>query len=243
MFRSRQVAAPASAHTFRQNAPRAQQPHPPVWIFDLDDTLHYATRHVFPAINRSMTAYVAEQLGLGEDEASALRVHYWHRYGATLLGLMKHHGTAPRHFLWHTHQFDDLASLLVYEGALRSILRRLPGRKVVFSNSPRHYAHAVLREMRLSPLFDTVYSIESTRFQPKPQRAGFLRLVRDLGLAPSQCIMVEDSAANLRVAKFLGMHTVLVSKSPRRPAFVDVRIESILDLARLPHRLQGPGRN
>jgi len=243
VFRSRQVAAPVSAHITRQCAPQSAEPQSLVWIFDLDDTLHYATPGVFPAINRSMTAYVAEQIGLDENEASALRVRYWHRYGATLIGLMKHHGTAPHHFLWHTHQFDDLAGLLVYEGALRSILRRLPGRKVVFSNSPRHYAEAVLREMRLSPLFEAVYSIESTRFQPKPQRAGFLRLLRDLGLAPTRCIMVEDSAANLRVAKFLGMQTVLVSRRPRRPAFVDVRIESILDLARLPHRLQGPGRN
>lgn len=222
---------------------RPSEQRNPVWIFDLDDTLHSATPGVFPAINRSMTAYVAEQLGLGEEDASALRVRYWQRYGATLLGLMKHHGTAPHHFLWHTHQFDDLASLLVYEGALRSILRRLPGRKIVFSNSPRHYALAVLQEMRLSPLFDTVYSIENTRFHPKPQRAGFLRLLRELRLVPSQCIMVEDSAANLRAAKFLGMQTVLVSNRPRRPSFVDVRIESILDLARLPHRLKGSGHN
>lgn len=209
----------------------------PVWIFDLDDTLHQATPGVFPHINRSMTAYVSAQLGIGEDEASALRVQYWHRYGATLLGLMKHHGTDPHHFLWHTHQFDDLAGLLVFESALRSVLRRLPGRKIVFSNSPRHYAHAVLRAMRIARYFDAVYSIERTRFQPKPQRAGFLRLLRELRLVPSQCIMVEDSAANLRVAKFLGMNTVLVSHRPQRPSYVDVRIESILDLARVPRRL------
>lgn len=208
-----------------------------VWIFDLDDTLHQATPGVFPHINRSMTAYVAARLGIDEDEASALRVRYWHRYGATLLGLMKHHGIDPHHFLWHTHQFDDLAGLLVFESALRSMLRHLPGRKIVFSNSPRHYAHAVLRELGIARLFDAVYSIEQTRFQPKPQRAGFLRLLRELRLAPSHCIMVEDSTANLRVAKFLGMKTVLVSRRPRRPAFVDVRIESILDLARMPHRL------
>ena len=208
-----------------------------VWIFDLDDTLHHATQAVFPHINRSMTAYVAAQLGISDDAASALRVDYWHRYGATLLGLMRHHGTEPRHFLWHTHQFDDLSGLLNFESALRGILRRLPGRKIVFSNSPLHYAQAVLREMGVAPSFDTVYSIERTRFKPKPQRAGFLRMLRELHLAPSRCIMVEDSAANLRVAKCLGMKSVWLSRKRRRPSFVDVRIESILDLPRIIHRL------
>lgn len=208
-----------------------------VWIFDLDDTLHQATPAVFPHINRSMTAYVAAQLGISDGEASALRVRYWHRYGATLLGLMKHHGTDPRHFLWHTHQFDDLPSLLRVEGALRAMLRRLPGRKIVFSNSPLHYAQAVLRELRIAPAFDAIYSIERTRFRPKPQRAGFLRLLRDLALAPSRCIMVDDSAANLRVAKSLGMKSVWLSGDRRRPSFVDVRIESILDLPRALDRL------
>ena len=71
------------------------------WIFDLDNTLHDATPHIFPHINRSMTAYLREHLALDEDQASALRVHYWKTYGATLLGLMRHHGTDPQHFLRH----------------------------------------------------------------------------------------------------------------------------------------------
>ena len=36
----------------------------PVWLFDLDNTLHDATPHIFPHINRAMTAYVAEALGV-----------------------------------------------------------------------------------------------------------------------------------------------------------------------------------
>jgi putative hydrolase of the HAD superfamily len=45
----------------------------PVWIFDLDNTLHNATPHIFPHINRSMTAYLQEHLQLDEDAANALR--------------------------------------------------------------------------------------------------------------------------------------------------------------------------
>src|SRR5512146_3193168 len=115
-------------------------PRRPVWLFDLDNTLHDASPHIFPHINRSMTGYVAEALGLSPEEASRVRVDYWQRYGATLTGMVRHHGTDPRHFLWHTHQFPDLGRMVVFERGLAAMLRRLPGRKLLFSNAPAHYA-------------------------------------------------------------------------------------------------------
>jgi len=54
----------------------------PVWIFDLDNTLHDASPHIFPHINRSMTAYLQRYLQLDEAAANDLRMHYWRRYGA-----------------------------------------------------------------------------------------------------------------------------------------------------------------
>lgn len=204
----------------------------PVWLFDLDNTLHDANPHIFPHINRSMTAYLAEHLQLSEEDAAALRVAWWRRYGATLLGLMRHHGTSPRHFLWHTHQFPDLAPMVVFDHALRGMLRRLPGRKVVFSNGPRHYAEQVLQIMGVRPLIDRVFAIEHARYHPKPSLRGFRYLLNDLGVAPARCIMVEDSAANLRTAKRLGMRTVWISREARCPGYVDLRLESALQLPR-----------
>ena len=90
------------------------------WIFDLDNTLHNATPHIFPHMDEAMTRYVQTALGLPRDEANALRREYWQRYGATLLGLMRVHGTDPRHFLHETHQFPDLDRMLVREPLLRS---------------------------------------------------------------------------------------------------------------------------
>jgi putative hydrolase of the HAD superfamily len=43
--------------------------------------------------------------------------------------------------------------------------------------------------------------------------------------------MVEDSAANLRTAKRLGMTTVWISRSTRQPPWVDRRLNSILELS------------
>lgn len=209
----------------------------PTWLFDLDNTLHNADVHIFPHINRSMTDYVMQALSLDETTANQVRERYWRHYGATLLGLMRHHGTDPHHFLHHTHRFPDLGAMLVFNPAVVGLLRRLPGKKIVFSNGPRRYAESVLRTLGIRHYFHGVFAIEHARFTPKPQLAGFLRLLRHYQLRPGQCIMVEDTADNLRPAKHLGMTTVLLSRRSQRPAWVDYRLNSVLDLAKLPrHR-------
>ncbi|OGS90697.1 MAG: pyrimidine 5'-nucleotidase [Gallionellales bacterium GWA2_59_43] len=205
----------------------------PVWIFDLDNTLHNATPHIFPHINRSMTAYLQEHLQLDEAAANALRVHYWQRYGATLSGLMRHHGTKPEHFLWHTHQFPELERMVLREPRLRHVLQALPGRKVVFSNAPQHYAHAVLKLLRIDGLFDDVMAVEQTRYRPKPDLFGFMRLLRRHRLKAAQCVMVEDSLENLMAAKRLGMRTVWVTSEMRNPPCVDVKVRDVMQLAKV----------
>lgn len=202
------------------------------WIFDLDDTLHDAGRHVLPHINRAMTAYVVRHLDVDEERANEVRVQYWRRYGATLLGLMRNHGVDPHHFLWHTHQFEDLPAMVLAHPALSRTLRRLPGRKFVFTNAPEHYARAVLRVLGVERQFEAVFSIEHARFRPKPQAAGFRRLLHRHGLHPRACIMVEDSLPNLATARRLGMRTVLVGPGAARSARVDVAVRSVTELPR-----------
>ena len=202
----------------------------PVWLFDLDNTLHNATPHIFPHINQAMREYIERHLGLDQQAANHLRQDYWQRYGATLLGLMRHHNTDPRHFLWETHQFPNLEQMIVFERPLRHALRRLPGRKIVFSNGPRHYAEAILDLTGLGHCFDTLYAVDNVRFQPKPMLAGFRALLRAERQDPRRCIMVEDSLANLVSAKRLGMKTVWVSTGLRQSPFVDVKISSVTQL-------------
>lgn len=204
----------------------------PVWLFDLDNTLHNASAHIFPHINRSMTAYLQEHLGVSQDEANLLRVRYWKQYGATLTGLVRHHGTDPRHFLDITHRFEHLHRLMVFDRALRSLLRKLPGRKIVFSNGPQRYANAVIDAMGIRRHFDAVCGIEQMRFHPKPEVKAFRHLLQDHRLNPRHCILIEDSAENLKTAKRLGMKTVLVGRRAKAPPFVDMRLASILDLRR-----------
>ncbi|MDP2826977.1 MAG: pyrimidine 5'-nucleotidase [Sulfuricellaceae bacterium] len=211
--------------------------HRLVWIFDLDNTLHNASPHVFPHLNRSMTQYLREHLHLDEAGADHLRNEYWLKYGATLQGLMRHHGTDPDHFLWHTHQFPSLSAMVLREQGLRSALSRLPGCKMVYSNAPAFYARAVLGLLGIEDLFETVFTIEGAAYRPKPDAAGYYRLLKTARLNPRRCIMVEDSLPNLKTAKRLGMRTVLVSPTAKRVAGVDVSVRSVRELPRVLRRL------
>jgi putative hydrolase of the HAD superfamily len=124
----------------------------------------------------------------------------------------------------------------VHENALRHALERLGGTKLVFSNAPRHYVQDVLRAMGLARYFDGVYAIEDARYRGKPALHGFHVLLRKHDLDPHRCAFVDDILDNLRTAHRLGMSTVWVSTARRRVPFVDLRIESVIDLPRLVFR-------
>jgi putative hydrolase of the HAD superfamily len=151
-------------------------------------------------------------------------------------GLMRHHNTNPREFLAATHRFPELADMVVHEAAVRHALARLPGRKVIFSNAPRHYVQGVLRALGVGRFFDAVYTIETSRFRGKPALHGFRVLLREHDLDPRRCALVDDMLENLRTAKRLGMGTVWVSRERRSPAYVDLRVASVTQLPRIAFR-------
>jgi putative hydrolase of the HAD superfamily len=204
-----------------------------VWVFDLDDTLHNASAHIFPVMNQAMTNYIMDTLAMDEAAAHDLRRHYWRVYGATLKGLMRHHQTDPQHFLKVTHQFDDLAERVIAVKRLRHLIKSLAGRKVVFTNAPRDYALRVLNLLGIADCFELVFSVESTKFHAKPSVRGFQLLLASLRVKASDCVLLEDNAAALMTAKRLGMKTVLLSKKYHKPSFVDYRINQVLALTHI----------
>ena len=187
-----------------------------MWLLDLDNTLHDSVAHLMPRINRDMTAFMMRELVLPEREAAELRVRWWRRYGATLLGLAAHHPQVDLHrFLAESHRFPDMDRLVRRRASLVAALRRLPGRRILFTNAPRRYAHDVARCLGLLPHLDAIVPIEAMRFagrwQPKPSAASLRRTLARLRTRPTDAILVEDSPENLAAARRVGLRTVLVS--------------------------------
>ena len=225
---------------------------PRVWLFDLDNTLHNASYAAFGGINEGMTAYIVEQLGVSPAEANALRITYYLRYGATLLGLVRHHGIKAAHFLHHTHLLPGLEGRVHGHPHDFDAIARLPGRKFILTNAPRAYVERVLRSLRIGMLFDGVLSIEDMvmfgHLRPKPDVRMLRRVAVQLGVAPSRCVLVEDTLVHQKSARRIGMATVWMQRwmrqaaehiAPqgkvgvylhRKPAYVCARISSLQQL-------------
>ena len=216
-----------------------------VWLFDLDNTLHDAGAFVFGELRQSMQAYVQRELGLDADEALRLNLQYWQRYGATLLGLVRHHGVDARHFLHDTHRIPGLEQRVSGHRHDFAALRRLPGRKVILTNAPRAYALRVLGALGIAGLFDAVLTIEDMamfgHLRPKPDARMLRRISVRLGVRPDHCVLVEDTLVHQKAARSVGMGTVWMQRFARcdrhagpvatrwsmQPAYVDRRVRRL----------------
>jgi putative hydrolase of the HAD superfamily len=188
----------------------------PVWLFDLDNTLHDASNAVFGEMHASIGDYVVRHVGVSPDEADRLRQRYWLRYGATLLGLVRHHGVPAAHFLAETHRLPGLEDRLRTSRHDLAALARLRGRKVIVTNAPRAYAMRVLTTLGLDRHFDQIVTIEDMSMfgalRPKPDARMFRRLAARLGVRPTRCVLVEDTLVHLKSARSLGMRTVWMQR-------------------------------
>jgi putative hydrolase of the HAD superfamily len=222
-----------------------------VWLFDLDDTLHDAATASMPHLHDSMNAYIQDELGLDADAATQLRRRYWQWYGATLLGLVRHHGVKPAHFLHHTHLLPGLEQRVRGHAPDLAALARLPGRKYILTNAPAAYARRVLGVLGVARLFDGLISIEDMHMfgdlRPKPDRRMLRHIAARLGVPPSHCVLVEDTLVHQKSARAVGMGTVWMqrwlrrsvshthsanTRRHRRPAYVDRRVSRLRALLR-----------
>ncbi|MEL0106704.1 MAG: pyrimidine 5'-nucleotidase [Rhodospirillaceae bacterium] len=178
------------------------------WVFDLDNTLYPATCNLFAQIDVRMRDFISAFLGLEPDEAYKIQKHYFREYGTTLRGMMTCHDMDPYEFLDHVHDID--VSPVPPSPELDAALKRLPGRKVIFTNATVEHAERVTDRLGVSHHFDGVFDICRTDFIPKPDPSIYDLLVADFGIDPAKSVMIEDISRNLAPAASLGMTTVWI---------------------------------
>ena len=183
--------------------------HVTTWVFDLDNTLYPPEARLFDQIEVKMTTWVAETLKVTRAEADHLRKHYWHTYGTTLAGLMQEHGADPEPYLIDVHEIS--LDHLEEDPHLASMIRALPGRRIVYTNGSEPYARRVLAARGLEGLFDAVYGVEHADFRPKPERQAFELVFKKDGVRPEAAAMFEDEPRNLAAPHEMGMRTVHVA--------------------------------
>jgi putative hydrolase of the HAD superfamily len=199
-------------------------------------------------LTQAMSEFIVRELRITQAESDALRRRYWQRYGATLLGLVRHHGVKPAHFLHDTHRLPGLEQRVRGHAHDLAALRRLPGRKYILTNAPVAYAMRVLNVLGIAAGSTASCPSRTCTCSATcgPSRRPHAALDgRAAGCAPARCVLVEDTLVHQKAARSVGMGTVWMqrwiaagptvtahkpARLHRRPAYVDRRIRRLQDL-------------
>lgn len=179
-------------------------------LFDLDNTLYAPTCGLLPEVGRRIQTWLCNHLGLTEDGALAMRLDYFRRYGTTLGGLLAERDDVDAlGFLTFVHDIP-VEAYVEPNPALAAMLSALPLRRAIYTNATTAYAWRVLHALEVAGFFERVVGIDQVGLRSKFYHDAYECVLALLGARGHECIMVEDSARNLRPAKALGLTTVLV---------------------------------
>ena len=198
------------------------------WIFDLDNTLHDSQKKIFPVINHKINIYISELIKIKYIEADKLRQKYWDKYGATLEGLIKHHKVNPSKFLEETHTIENFSELIVPMPGLVKTLSSLKGKKVLYTNGPKNYTNMILKECKIEHFFDGIFSIEDSKFVPKPNEISMELFLDKYQI--SKAYFVDDIKENLETAKKFGLSTIWITDEVGHPSYIDKKICQLSEL-------------
>jgi len=181
------------------------------WIFDLDNTLYSAKTRVFEQVDKKMSEYISKKLNVSTAKAKEIQKNYFHEYNTTLNGMIKNHKIDVDEFLEFVHNID--IDFLKKDLILGEELKKLDGKKIIFTNGPRKHALNVTKRIGIDQYFDDIFDIIDSEFVPKPAIQPYKKLVEKHKIDPKLCGFVEDIARNLKPAYEMGMKTIWIENN------------------------------
>ena len=181
------------------------------WIFDLDNTIYDFNLGLFKRVSSRMTEYIKRFFDLNEFDALTLQKNMYKKYGLTLRGLMIEKKINPEPFLEFVHDVDF--SELNEDFTLKTLLRKIKGKKSIYTNATFKHARNILQSMGIFQEFEIIFDIKDANYIAKPDLNSYLMMKKKLNLNDkniSKSIFFEDTAKNLKPARELGMSTVWI---------------------------------
>ncbi len=178
------------------------------WIFDLDNTLYSADSGIFQQVHILMGKFVSEHLNIDIKKANEIQRKYYRQHGTTLRGMMDNHNVDPDHFLSEVHQLDY--SIVGPNFKLNRELKKLKGRKIIYTNANRQHANDILIRLELTNMFDEIFDIKTANYIPKPEASPYEQIISEFNIDPITTIMFDDIAKNLVPAKNVGFASVWI---------------------------------
>jgi len=178
------------------------------WIFDLDNTLYSGKTKVFEQVDKRMSQYISEKLKVSTEEAKKIQKNYFHEYNTTLNGMIKNHKINANEFLDFVHDIN--IDFLQKDEKLGREIKKLDGKKIIFTNGSKQHAVNVTTRIGINQYFDDIFDIVDSDFVPKPSIEPYKKLVEKHKIDPNLCVFVEDIARNLKPAYEMGMKTIWI---------------------------------
>jgi putative hydrolase of the HAD superfamily len=178
------------------------------WIFDLDNTLYSGKTKVFEQVDKKMSKYISNKLNVTIEEAKKIQKNYFYKYNTTLNGMIKNHKIDANEFLEYVHDID--IDFLKKDLKLGKELKKLEGKKIIFTNGSRKHAENVTKKIGIDQYFDDTFDIVDSEFVPKPAIEPYIKLIKKHKIDPKLCVFVEDIARNLKPAYEMGMKTIWI---------------------------------
>lgn len=187
-------------------------------IFDLDNTLIDFMKIKKASLDAAVTAMINSGLKMGKEDATRVLFELYDRYGLEYRLIFQK-------FLRRVHRKVDYRILAAGIVAYRNIqitmlepydnvvptlsgLRKKGLKLAILTDAPRLKAWIRLHEIKIADFFEVVVTFDDTG-EVKPGIAPFSRVLDELKLSASECIMVGDSVKrDIEGARRAGMKTV-----------------------------------
>jgi sugar-phosphatase len=185
-------------------------------LLDMDGTLVNSDA----VVERVWSTWAVEN---GLEPAEVLRVTHGRQPHASLALLLPDRPLAQnladeRRF--HAQELADMDGVVAVRGAaaLLAALRDLavPHALVTSANAPLARARMAAAALPLPPVIVTAERVRTS----KPDPEGFVLAARELGCAPADCIVFEDSAAGIAAGVAAGMRVIGVGPRAQRTATI-----------------------
>ena len=180
------------------------------FLFDLDGTLIDSKLDLVNSVNAMLrqmgraqlsTDLVATYIGHGAPQlvASALGPEATDDQRRTGLSL----------FL-ADYELHKLDATRAYPGVVEALDTLAAYPMSVLTNKPTDMSIAILQGLGLAKYFRSIYGGDSFE-KKKPDPAGALKILQDLGVSPAQAALVGDSEVDVQTARNAGMLAVAVN--------------------------------
>ncbi len=208
-------------------------------LFDLDGTLYTGASGLFTEVGRRIDVWTARALDISLAEAQTLRTRYFHAYGTTMAGLLRHQPEVDiDDYLEYVHEIR-VERYLAPNPALGAMLERLPVRKAVFTNAIASWAERILEHFAIREHFTAIVDVRAVDYLGKPKPEAYARALALLGVPGTACVFLDDQARNLQAGAEFGMRTVLVRAGQEPGDGVDFAVDTILEAEPVLQRLLG----